>query len=330
MTPARVRQPSPSNPITEALGYLYIGYWDCKFFLRILIAARIAPVVLGICIFMEALGAILHVLGLMGHSETPGAPAHLWIQALTYVDPYLPIPLLLAAVITIYHHRRLEIRVKRHQVLLRSIAEVSSSAAHNDRAAAPAAREREARRHVAQILRSVVTALEFENNRRNGQPFSASVLIRNGRDVPFHIFEQYPKEIFSEDVALDSVNSVAAAAASEKTGNVVYVPNTRFDHGVRIADEEKRNNNRIRRTQTTRIMPGIYQRLRPAQCDPRRLKALICAHVPIETRADGRKENQVEVVVSFGAPRPDCMGELDFNAAKVAAALIGRAISRMF
>jgi hypothetical protein len=291
-------QNEESAMLGQATSFVYAAWWMYKFFFRQAIVGRLLPWVMGILFVVELLGPLTHL------GELPSS-----------LRRVLSLLLLLTALVLIYHHQRLRFRIGRHNVLLSSTMVLleDESVRHPDHRTGRDA----SLQSIADTLQALAFAVEY------GDPthvVNASVLLRSRSGEPFHLLCQDPRGAFRADLALHPLNSVAGKVSEEAIGALLYVPRTDFVHAVRIAQEQGVAGGKIFRT--ARMVPNAFQRL---GTDPAVLKSLLCVKIPIEpTRGD----EGVCAVLCLSRDMKDAMGDLEFHAIKVAAALISINLSK--
>lgn len=287
------------SALLQATRYLYVVYWTYKFYFRFLVG-YIVPPILVILSIIELVSAVSH--------------AFPWAEQFPiYLKISIAALLLVAAAVLIYHHHRLEVRIKRHAVLLSSImvlleAQTLQRSAPDARAAAGAQEEA-----CSDILDALVFALEHE---RPG-PIRASIVYRGAPEEPFSLRVQDANTAFDGQISLHPLESTAAKVAHEPPGAIVYIPWTRCLHGVLISAGAEYTVGQHQRFRTTQILADAFQRIEMHEY-PEVLQALLCIQIPIGIPG-------ACAVLCISGGKRDCMGDLDFHAAKLAAALISLA-----
>jgi hypothetical protein len=99
------RQVSYRHAWRKAKSYLYILYWDRRYFARVWSIHKLVPVLLVGLSLLEVVGSLLHFVK--------------WLDDITE-DARIGIAmvLLVVAVLMVWHHSRLESRVERHQAIM--------------------------------------------------------------------------------------------------------------------------------------------------------------------------------------------------------------------
>jgi len=158
---------------------------------------------------------------------------------------------------------------------------------------------------------------------------NATVLVRERPGESFRVVHQDSRQNFSQDLRLDSTYSAAGKLAMEKkSGTLIYVPYTKFLHGVRIvggeADADLLDGVRTsgdEPVKSVELVPDVFEALhgRPGQDQ---VMCVLCVKVPKGNRGPGRLGRSRVAVLSVSGRRPDCIGSLGFRAASVAASLV--------
>ncbi len=281
---------------SQAIGYLYVVWWQYKFYLRQNLIGQIARYgVIGLLAF-EILGPLTHLVPI-GTKENSRAE-------------YLLISFLFGcACVVVWHHTRLHKHVQRHRVVLSSTRVLLEQQSLIQERAKPRG-EMGRKQDVVNILDAFVFALEDYYPK---QKFAASVMLLEPNAKHFVLYAQDPRAPFEEKATLDNVTSVAGSVRSDKPGTLLYVPRTSCIHALRIASDGF-DHTHYRRAA---IIPNAFQSL---PIDPELLKCLLCVRIPLR---DPRRS----AILSFSSGKADIMGRLEFDAIKVAAALIATALS---
>ena len=161
---------------------------------------------------------------------------------------------------------------------------------------------------IGRILDALVFALEFPNSKE--MLLNATVLVREEPASPFRIVHQDSRYFFpADELALHPTESVAGKVAGEEAGCLIYVPNTRFRHRVRLSGKDSIN-----------VVAGAFQHLN-GSAGQRELKCVLCVKIP-----KGHKRAQTfkkkAVVLCLSGQKWDCMTALHFSAIRLAAALV--------
>lgn len=281
------------SAVKQATRYLYVVYWTYKFYFRFLIG-YIVPWVLVALSTIELFSAISHAFPI---GEQLSIGLKIGIAGL----------LLATAAVLIYHHHRLEIRIKRHAVLLSSIMVLLE--AQTLRSTDTTSQE--------ETCSDIVDGLVFALEHARAGPIRVSIVYRARQGEPFRIFMQDLHHTFDPAIALHPLESTAAKVAEEQPGTIIYVPWTRCLHGARISSGITFALDQQQRFRTTQIVANAFQPVADHHY-PDVLQSLLCIQIPI-----GESPGCAVLCISGG--ERDCMGDLDFHAAKVAAALISLA-----
>lgn len=283
----------------QTLSYFYIGWWSYKFYFRQAILGRVAPIALLLMFGLDILGPITHVMPITESARTR------YFTAFT---------LLAVAVVLILHHHRLRRRIERLQLVLTSTMVLLDFQSTRHAGGGRPDGEMKRRHAVTQILDAFVFALE---KNYSGGGVAASVVIRDSQNGPFLMYAQDPRRTFSEHTILDHTRSAAGYTSRELPGTLLYVPRTEYTHAARIGAEGSGGDGHgvFRKA---RIVPNAFQACAE---DPEHLKSLLCVRVPLR---DGPASKCAILCIS--RKQCDGMGDLEFHAIKLAAALVGLAL----
>lgn len=306
----------------KAISYLYILYWDRRYFTRLWSITNLVPLLLVTLSCAEVLGSLLHFAK--------------WLDDATATARIIiAVALLAVALIMVWHHSRLENRVERHQAIMAMTRVLCARTLEpydpEDTACVSA--------FVHNTLEGFILALEHE---RDMGVMNASLVARDGLGQPFRILDQYPSGTFLNKIRLDPEESAAAiAATAENEGTLVYVPSTKRVHGIRLIFEENATaapeflpSNASGAT-TTRIIENAFQPI-DLVTEGKVLRSLLCMCVPNRIPVTSRVHDQLgiargsEMVLCLGMHRPNRMGELDFNAIQVTARLLALGLAENF
>jgi hypothetical protein len=274
------------------LSLFFVGAWIYWYWFKRVIIAHAFPIVFIVLAGVEVLGPLTHLI-----PQIEAMPAGWRISLICF--------LLLTALLLLVHHHRLRIRCDRHEALLGSLDVLLG--VENRR---PASGYSDAMRiqSIGRILDALVFALEFPRNQE--MLLNATVLIREEPGSPFRITYQDSRYFFPPDeFALHPTECVAGNVSLEKADCLIYVPSTRFRHGVRLSGGDSVN-----------VVAGAFQQLEglPGQTE---LKCLLCVKVPKgNKRARGAKRR--DAVLCLSGQKSDCMTALHFSAIRVVAALV--------
>lgn len=284
------------SPWHEAFGHIYVAFWLCKFYLRQKLIGRVAKFVLIVSSVLEFFGPLTH-----SHvfSLPKGGPIPEIIMGLLFSS----------GLVVLVHHHKLQNRITRYHILLSS-TRVSLEGV-NSRRLSGLNRDRhaETKKAVSEILEAFIFSLGYL---RNGEGFAGSVLMNDAPGAPFHIYGQDSCSRFEGELQIHQTESVAGKTCTEKVGAIIYMPNTKYPHGVRIAGEESRTGER-ESFRTARIVTSVFQNLPQ---DVAYLKSMICVRIPLEQATDRI------AVLCFSSKHVDVFGDLEFHAVRLAAGLI--------
>ena len=284
--------PAESSIASEAISFVYVGIWLYVFWLRTRVVSALVPPLVLFLSAIELLGPILHVV--------PGLE-----QLPTWARISVAASLLCSAGLLIYHHRRLTFRLSRHDAILSSIREVVQADGHF--ANLPP------RIRVCRVLDALTFALGYSIRKFR---FAATVLVGPTSGGQLKLLAQNSQSTFDTALELDSRGSAAGLMADDSTDALLYVPNTRRIHGVKVTLSQAYPERSYFRSMS--IVAGAFQRLGGA--DQANVKSLLCVKIPT-----GR--SRPAAVLNITADKACSMGYLEFSAAQVAAALLSKAIA---
>jgi len=261
--------------------------------------------------------AVAELLGSLLHFEP-------WLEEATVPERIgIAIILLIVAGIMVWHHGRLENRIKRHQAIMAMTRVFCVRGLDyydpNDEGCAL--------KFIHDTLEGFIYSLEHE---REMGLMNVSLLVRDVPGMEFRILDQYPSGTFPVETRLSPTESAAAIAAAEDGNALVYIPSTRQIHGVRIlfeGDVSEFMPSKSLAATRTRIIENAFQPV-DMNSDNKVLQSLLCMGVPNEISPNSRINERLRIrpgaalVLCLGAHERDCMGELDFNAIQVAARLL--------
>src|SRR5258708_6010189 len=192
----------------KAISYIYVAYWDRKYFSRVWWITKLFPILLIVLSGLELLGSLLHFVK--------------WLEDETAsVRIGIAFVLLIVAWLMVWHHRRLENRIQRHQAIMAMTRVLCTRSLRyynpNDDSCAP--------EFIHNTLEAFIYALEHE---RDMGIMNASLVVRDGPGEKFRILDQYPSGTFLTSVRLDSTESAAAITAAETGSTLVYIPSTKY------------------------------------------------------------------------------------------------------
>ena len=251
---------------------------------------KLIPSILLVFSLLELLGALLHSVS--WPDELPPR-VRLGISAILFV----------AALVTLWHHHRLRIRIERHQGVLASMRFLCSEAlTHCSRHADPEERIRVSGEFIHDILYALIVSLEHK--RKVGMMNASLVARRTGG--PFKILDQFPSGTFLASTSLDPDESAAAIAAAQTRNSLVYIPSTRYVHGILMAFEKTYPIGEKSGFMTARIIENAFQSI-DRDHEKKVLRSLICTQITNEIGGDRRFDNgeyvrpDSTIVLSLGA-----------------------------
>jgi hypothetical protein len=198
-----------------------VGLWIYWYWFKRVVVAHAFPFVFLALAGIEILGPLSHLIPEVEHIRLG------WRIALIVL-------LLLVAALLLIHHHRLQHRCGRHEALLASIDALLAAERQQARSGYNETTRAEA---VTRILDALVFALEFPNNHE--MLLNATVLIRPQPETPFRIAYQDSRHFFPPaELALHPTECVAGKIAEVKTDALIYVPSTKFRHGVQLSGTE--------------------------------------------------------------------------------------------
>lgn len=286
-------------------GWLYLLWWCAGFAFRL----RVAPLA-------------AYVIGFVALIEVLSVPLHHIFEYIPKVSvnqgTYLSAALFLCAATMVYHHHRITVRVQRHQVLLLTLRDAMLQ---GDDLARAGHGEENVRKFVVNTLEAVVAALSVGNSRK--PDLDAVLLIREHSPDCLRIYEQSPEDSYKLPLTGLGLNSAAGRTLiSLQPESVLYVPRTGMQHAIVVAPEERR----LPRYRSLTLMDGAYEYVNGVE-SRRPLGCLACIQIPALSTASRRTQAHRHFVLCIGADKPNCLGELDWHAMQLVAAIIGRALN---
>lgn len=286
--PPRDESISPSV-LKAAFSYLYVAVWVYTYWIRTITAP----------VFRWLLVPLI-VVELIGPWSDLYSPKESWPLAWRII---LAVTLFLVALTLSINHRRLDVRLQRHDVILSSIRVLMEEGTLDDKDASSTVKR------IGQVLDALVFSIGYG---RKHSVINATLMMRAHPDNQFRIAVQDSRSKFDLNISLDANRSVAAKVATEERPDIViYVPNTKFLHGVRIdllKAFPKRDYFRA-----TEIVPGAFQWIDEA--NQAVVRSLVCIQVPVTTK-------NVGAVLCVSDQDTNTLGYLELSAMKVAAGLI--------
>jgi hypothetical protein len=288
---ARDGSTSPSV-LRQAFNYLYVAVWVYTYWIRTTFVAAVLRRVLVFLGLIELVSPWWHF-----YFPTESLPrAWKLIFAVT---------LFVVVVMLSINHRRLTVRLQRHDVILSSIRLLLEEGVLDDRdGVSPHDR-------VAKVLTALVSSIEYG---RRGNRMNATVMIRSATDRKFRIAAQDSHRKFDSELSLDGNCSVAGRAATGPPEVVIYVPNTRFVHGVQI--DLLKTFPKREYFRATEIVAGAFEWLDAT--NQSLVRSLVCMRVPTSTGLD--------TVLCVSGQRTNSLGYLELSAIKVAAGLVAEVL----
>jgi hypothetical protein len=292
----------------KAVSYLYILYWDRKYFSRVWSISYLIPWLLVILSAAELVGSLLHFVSFFDESS---APTRIGIAS----------ALLAVAGTVVWHHHRLEVRIERHQTIMAMTRVLCARAVEYYNPADDGC----AKKFIHDALEAFVYALE---RTRGLGLMNACLVVRDAPGKEFRILEQYPAGTFLSHTRLSCKESAAAIAAAESGNTTVYIPHTKYIHGIRFVFEEDDFMPSKPPATTTRIIENAFQSIDPGH-ERKFLRSLLCMKVPNEIPLNSRVHDRLRIapdatlVLCLGAQQADFMGEIELNSIQVTAKVIG-------
>ena len=307
-------QKALKGELLDVFGLIYILWWDFKFRSRRRIG-RWAAMALPPLLVVEFVSSFFHFL-----------PSPELDDILRYVGFGC---LALCAFIVLLHHWYLDHRVDQQQRLLNAIQLVATEIV---RCPIECSAE-EARILVYLSLRALTYTLETLIGRQ--VLISGSIVCEWAEGTPFTILEQEPRDRYDARLELDPDTSAAGRVAKESIGTILYVPWTRFRHGIQISFESTGLTDHPVRHSVTEIVQEAMEHIgSPAPEElgaVRGRRSLLCIKVPLQEEATSSLGLRGPRLASLcvESNRRDCHGELDFDAIQVFANLIGVVLQQL-
>jgi hypothetical protein len=277
-------EPIGRNGLKEALSYAYVAVWAYTYWIR---TTLVGPVL------RWAL-----VLLCLDELIAPYLPSQSWSPAWSLG---LTVTLYVSAITLSVNDRRSTVRL---DVVLSSIRLLLEEGALDDRdGASPLNR-------AVMVLNALVMSMQYG---RRGVQMDATLMVRSTTDGRFRILIQDSHRTFDPDLSIDGNYSVAGRVAAGSSEVVIYVPNTRFVHGVQINLLAKYPNREYFRAM--KIIPGAFEWLDDA--NQFLVRSLVCIRVPL-TMPD------VNAVLCVSGQRVNTLGDFELGAIKVAAGLLAQ------
>jgi hypothetical protein len=296
---------------------VYIIFWDKKFSAKQRIA-RYAGVLLIVLIGIELAKCLVDVL----ESVHDTLPFQLTPEAQTWWKLHITTPvkfcsqmlLALFATLVVIHHRRLEARLSRHRTLidmLRKLALDNPSESQSLQGI---------ERFICETLECLIMTAQYRNWRK--PCVSASLLLRKSSEERFYVYKlvrrRSPESMFDYEkldngqypagYQISGKNSAAAKVSKYSGEDSLYVPFTRFRHGVKITQ----GGDNVPRSD--RENDAMHINYSPDSPDYRSVSHLgarrSCLLYRVPTNTDGERV----AVVCMETNRRACLGELDFHA----------------
>jgi hypothetical protein len=315
--------PASQDIISDLPSLLYVVYWKTKYHFKINYLGPLISITVVLLSGIELFGPFTHlsdeiekVVPATWFLYVPETVVHLWHWRGFHL--LLALVLFIAAVLMVLHHRFLEKQSERYRELItfmlftaKTIRDSSEQQLTQGRAA-------------VLLLDNLITALNEYENRPS--KLNASILVRkNGSDEPFRIYAQDSSNAFDPTLIIPRDNTVAGRVVkyerNEKPGILVYVPRTKFVHGIVFRGGDVFFSE-------TAICTTPYQVLDEAT-EKDVLKCLLCVQIPLKkpvTQSVGqrkhvRRESYPIAVLSLSGQAADCMDSFHYIGARLAADL---------
>jgi len=294
----------------QAKGQLAVWLWTTRYWFRLKWAGRCVAALLILTWLIEVGVNIFHL-------STAGRGA-------TRAD-FIVFSLSTSAIaLMIAHHSRLQFRVSRHQILLNSTA-ISVDYVSRQGAVTQNDRRKGVQQHAEVLLNGLVFSL---NQRRKNGRIAASILLKEDAEGDFSIFAQDGERVFAADRSVDGQRSAAGFAAMDTESALIYLPATEHKHAVRLSLRKAQGSSRYEAT--SELLTGVFQENgSQTEEELEALASLLCVRIPIESPHAGRYGVAGSAVLSISSSRKNEFGELEFNAAKLHAALIADAMRHL-
>jgi positive regulator of sigma E activity len=287
----------------EPIIFILIAAWSFRRQFREALP-KIIPTFLVSLASIELVGPSLHFLVLINYVHLSlNDFLHTILRSIGFgsetFNVFSSFALFLSAVVMATSYHRQQREASRQSALLSSIgAFIEERDAEDFRSI-----ERlEIQAQVQRVLSLIVTSLRYDRERVQ---LTAVLLIRGSRG--YQVYSAVP-ETYSTSLLFDPDSSLMAEVNSEREGEVLYLPYIAFGHGLKISSDGE-----------ARFVPGIIP-VEIALDLPSRSMLAAKIHIPIESSTG--EENTDNAVLVLTASRQDFMRTLDFNAVRIAAALI--------
>lgn len=280
-----------ASVLNSAFSYLYVALWAYTYWIRTVVIGKITT----------ALLVILSVVELAGISGI-GFPFRTTLR--TEFELAAAVALCGVALVVTVNRTRLTRSLQRHDVALGSIRVLVEEGALDSASDPPSSARK--------ILDALVFAAEFGSASRR---VNATLMVRPGADQQFRIFAQDSRRSFDPDTSLDGSQSVAGAACKLPEGNIIYVPNARFSHGVEINLYRSFPAREYFRAMS--IVPNVFQWLDSENSSL--MRSLICVRVPTTA-------HDMIAVLCVSSLRPNSFGHVEMSITTLSAALLARVL----
>jgi hypothetical protein len=322
--PPKLSDPTKS-PISAGWSYIYVGFWNIWYTLKIRMIGTIVAVIVFILSAIELIGPFTHLI-----HETPNSASRLPIWQTEWIRYGLASLLFLTAVIMIWYHTVLDAKVKRYRNLITFVMVLAGNIGALD--------ARYGTEDAVQMLDGFTRAVDHRAKKPNNKPLlNASILIRADKQSgAFSILAQDSCKAFKTDILIPEENSVAGRTVRydtdhEKMGTLMYVPSSRYVHGIairsaKVAAEEAGKTDAEENVFTeTEIVPTTY-RVVDKSVDTDVLKCLLCIQIPLKQPQSGQERSYSCAVLSLSGRKVDCMNSVHFMGAKLASALLAEVL----
>lgn len=308
------------------LGYLYLLWWCVSFALRKWVAPYLAYVVAALSFtevaiaFAEELDASFHRMYDRAAWIPPAPKALDKLCHATFATLGLGSKALLGfSIITIglaalmaWHHNRLERRLESYHVLLSSLRRLLVVGMRLVVKSSGSEQHGKFMERALQMLTSL---------RPQGVRLAATILKKGSEPTaPFELYGQYPSDTYRwPETGLPQKSAAGKALSVDNPGDdlqsIVYIPWTKFPHGVRIWSDESGSPGYNKLD----IIEDVYTPLSD-QCGERPL-SLVCVEVPAKVGSGCR------FVLCLDSNKSSFFREVHFQALQAVASAIGMVLT---
>jgi hypothetical protein len=319
-----------SASFQRTIGYFFILIWWCYFKLRIIVVPRLPKVFLTISLLELIILLMESHTGLHAWLSPSSLAEHIddWFHVqigrvgLVWLVTFSVVSIFLALFMT-WHHDRVTNRVKEHLSLLSVLRQITAEATRlvaNDRAAAT--------EFVEKVLRMLTEATTKFKGQQSARQFRAwrdeaatlrrlaIVLEERQAAGAFRIVARWPQGCYG-DLPTKLTQASAAGRVLKKSpdfatrsdfGATIYVPWTKFPHGIRLWVDESKSPYYCRVGFAKDVFEYVGD---PKPC------SMICVECPVESDSASR------FVLCLDSNKRWCFSDVDFHAANLVASIIG-------